>query len=323
MTGILDQLRQSALAQPKRILLPEHYDARVLQAAASLAKSKLAQPVLIELPEGVDSATIEGVEVFAQRSDADQWREKAVQAFTTARAAKGMTEEKAALALENPVLLAAVLLKLGFADGAVAGSTATTAEVLRAGIQGLGLADGAKQVSSFFLMELSDGRVLTYGDCGVIPDPDSNALAEIALASAASHERLTGETAKVAMLSFSTKGSAAHPRVNKVRAALEQAKQTNPDLAIDGELQFDAAFVPAIGEKKASGSPVAGKANVFIFPDLDAGNIGYKITQRVGGAKALGPLLQGLAKPWMDLSRGCSAEDIIDVAVIAAVLAQY
>lgn len=319
MTGILDQLRQTAQAQPKRILLPEHYDERVISAASQLASSKLALPVLIDLPEGITAP--EGVEVFAQRSDAAQWRQQAIQAFTTARAAKGMTEEKAAAALENPVLLASVLLKLGFADGGVAGSTATTADVLRAGIQGLGLANGAKQVSSFFLMELTDGRVLTYGDCGVIPDPDSNALAEIALASAASHQQLTGEVAKVAMLSFSTKGSAEHPRVDKVRAALDLAKTQQPELAIDGELQFDAAFVPAIGKKKAPDSAVAGQANVFIFPDLDSGNIGYKITQRIGGAKALGPLLQGLAKPWMDLSRGCSAEDIVDVAVIAATLA--
>ncbi|GAB3373445.1 phosphate acetyltransferase [Spongiibacter taiwanensis] len=319
MTGILDSLRHTAKTQARRILLPEHYDERVIAAATALAERQLAVPVLIDLPDEINEAPA-GVEVFRQRSDAAEWTNKAIAAFTEARAAKGMTAEKATEQLKNPVLLAAVLLKLGFADGGVAGSTATTADVLRAGIQGLGLAQGAKQVSSFFLMELTDGRVLTYGDCGVIPDPDSAALAEIAVASAASHQRLTGEEAKVAMLSFSTKGSAEHPRVDKVRAALDLAKQAAPALAIDGELQFDAAFVPAIGEKKAPGSAVAGHANVFIFPDLDSGNIGYKITQRIGGAKALGPLLQGLAKPWMDLSRGCSAEDIVDVAVIAGVL---
>ncbi|AKH68653.1 phosphotransacetylase [Spongiibacter sp. IMCC21906] len=302
MTSILDTLRQSASNQPRRILLPEHYDERVIAAA-----SALAQPILIELPEGQEAPA--GVEVFSRRSDAEEWTAKAIAAFTKARAAKGMTTEKATEQLRNPVLLAAVLIKLGFAAGGVAG------------IQGLGLVPGAKQVSSFFLMELTDGRVLTYGDCGVIPDPDSAALAEIAIVSAASHQRLTSEEAKVAMLSFSTKGSAEHPRVDKVRAALELAKQAAPELAIYGELQFDAAFVPAIGEKKAPGSAVAGHANVFIFPDLDSGNIGYKITQRIGGAKALGPLLQGLAKPWMDLSRGCSAEDIVDVVVIAGVLA--
>ena len=317
MTGILDQLRQTAKQTPRRILLPEHYDPRVIAAAQQLAERELAQPVLIALPDDIDQAPA-GVEVFEQREDAAAWRQKAIAAFTAARAAKGMTEDKAKVALENPVLLAAVLIRLGFADGGVAGSTATTADVLRAGIQALGLAKGASQVSSFFLMELTDGRVLSYGDCAVIPDPDSKALAGIATATAASHQQLTGEAPKVALLSFSTKGSAEHSNIDKVREALKLALDANPTLNIDGELQFDSAFVSAIGEKKAPGSKVAGQANVYIFPNLDAGNIAYKITQRIGGAKAIGPVLQGLAKPWMDLSRGCSAEDIVDTAVIAA-----
>ena len=319
MTGIIDTLRQQAKARPKRILLPEHYDERVLRAAADLAEQQLVTPVLIDVPAGVEP--LAGVEIFNRRDDANSWRDKAVAAFTEARAGKGMTETLAREQLENPVLLAAVLIKLGFADGGVAGSTATTADVLRAGIQGLGLAPGARQVSSFFMMELQDGRVLSYGDCAVNPDPDSESLADIAVTTARSHRALTGEVAKVALLSFSTRGSASHPRVDKVRRAFELAKEAAPDLAIDGEIQFDAAFVPAIGDKKAPGSAVAGQANVYIFPDLDAGNIAYKITQRIGGAKAIGPVLQGMNKPWMDLSRGCSAEDIVNVAAIAAVLA--
>lgn len=218
---------------------------------------------------------------------------------------------------ENALNHAADLLAEGAVHAVVAGASRTTRDVLRAAIWKVGLEEGVGTVSSSFLFELSDGRMVTYGDCGVVPAPNVEQLAAIAVSTARTHEQLTGETPKVAMLSFSTKGSAEHDSVDVVRKAMALVMNAHPKLAIDGELQFDAAFVPEVATAKAPGSPVAGQANVFIFPNLEAGNIAYKITERIGGATALGPLLQGISKPIHDLSRGCSAEDIANVALIA------
>ena len=213
-----------------------------------------------------------------------------------------------------------MMLRQGLASGAVAGSVNTTGDVLRAAIQIVGLQPSIEVVSSCFIMVLPNQKVLTFADCAVIPDTSAADLASIAISSAKTHKMLVGDEPRIAMLSFSTKGSAKHPLAEKVIEATERVKNIDSGLVIDGELQFDAAFVPEVGKKKAPQSPVAGEANVFIFPDLNSANIGYKLVQRLAGALAIGPIIQGLAKPYNDLSRGCSVDDVVNVSAICSLL---
>jgi len=292
--SILDTWYDKAKADPQRIVLADAGDERAIAACERLNSEGLAQAEVMP--------TAPGPHITAGVREAAEHLEKAVD-------------------LDDPLAVAVLKVAAGDADGCVAGATRPTPDVLRAGLRVLGVKEGAGVLSSCFFFVMPDGPPLVYGDCGVLPDPDADQLASIAIASAATFTELTGDAARVAMLSFSTKGSAEHPLVDKVREGTRLAHELAPNLELDGELQFDAAFVGSVAAKKAPDSPVAGRANVFVFPDLDAGNIAYKITERIGGAQAFGPLLQGLDGVLHDLSRGCSTDDIVNVAVIAALQA--
>ncbi|HPG39157.1 MAG TPA: phosphate acetyltransferase [bacterium] len=319
---VLEQIRARAQNNLKTIVFPEAEDLRILKAVEICQKNKYVIPVLVGNPENINKVAkengvnIAGLQIVDPANDVN--KNKYVEEYFNLRKSKGMDEATAAKTMSDPLYYAAMMVRKGLAGASVAGAVNTTGNVLRAAIQIIGVDKNYSIVSSTFLMVLPDGRAFTYGDCGVVPDPDSAQLADIAIASAETHKLLTGQDPIIALLSFSTKGSAQHPDVDKVRKAVEIAQAKRPDLLLDGELQGDAALVESVGQKKAPGSKVAGHANVLIFPDLGAGNIAYKLTERLANAVALGPLLQGLAHPANDLSRGCKAEDIVDVACICS-----
>ena len=326
----LDDILAAARAQPKRIVLSEGEDPRIAEAAAKAQKDGIAHPILIgkqsviaeRLSEIGESAT--DFEII-DPATAPQLRTYA-DAYYALRQHKGVTPEAAIEAMQSPLGFAAMMVRQGDADGTVGGALHTTADTVRAALQIIGRRSGVKTVSSFFLIMLCEPHHtkkggFVFADCGLVVEPTVEELAEIAISSAQSFNNLLGEEPRVAMLSFSTHGSAQHDRVNHVAEAAKRAKNAQADLIIDGDVQFDAAFVPAVSKAKSPDSPLKGEANVLIFPNLEAGNIGYKIVERIAGAKAIGPILQGLAKPANDLSRGCSAQDVYSLIAITAVQA--
>lgn len=329
MNSFLERIKERAKSDKKTIVLAEGEELRTVQAADIILREGIANIILLgdegkiqEVAKGYD---ISGATVI--NPEKSEKFEEFANAFYEMRKAKGMTEEKARETMKNPLYFGVMLVKMDCADGMVAGAVNATANVLRPSLQILKTAPGTKLVSAFFVLcvpdcEYGENGVFIFADSGLNENPDADAVSEIAISSAKSFQQLVEAQPKIAMLSYSTYGSAKSELVDKMQLATKLAKEKRPDLALDGELQFDAAVVPSVGQAKAPGSKVAGNANVMVFPDLNAGNIGYKLVQRLAKADAYGPITQGIAKPVNDLSRGCVAEDIVGVVAITCVQAQ-
>ena len=328
---LMNKILEVAKADKKRIVLPEGNEERTIVATEEIYKQGYAHPILVGSKEEIlNKATalkvdLTGVEIIDPETSENL--SKYIEAFYELRKNKGMTMSKAEKIVRDPLYFGTMMVKLGDADGMVSGAVHTTGDLLRPGLQIIKTAPGVSVVSSFFIMMVPDSvygeeGMLLFSDCAVNPNPNEDQLAAIAIATAETAKNLCKVEPRVAMLSFSTMGSADHELVSKVRTATEKAKELRPDLLIDGEMQLDAAIVESVASQKAPNSKVAGKANVLVFPDLQAGNIGYKLVQRFAKAEAIGPICQGFAKPINDLSRGCSSEDIVKVVAITAVQAQ-
>lgn len=318
--NLIESCMAAAKAYPVRVVFPDAIDERAIRAAQQLARQGWAHPILLANPFELrryckqHGLVLGDVSVIDPQYSASL--EVYVQHYCTHR--PGVLPEEASAQMRDPLWFGAMMLERGDTDLCIAGNLSATASVLRAGLRVIGLAPAMKTLSSvMFLISPDGGRVLGFADCGVVPDPTVEQLADIAIASADSYRNVTGNVPRVAMLSFSTKGSARHSAVDTVRQATELAQSRRPDLILDGELQFDAAIAPSVAEQKAPDSPLQGNANVFVFPSLSAGNIGAKIAQRMGKYSALGPMIQGLRLPMHDLSRGCSMEDMVQTTLLA------
>lgn len=328
--GIMDSIRDRAKKIDKHIVLPEGADARIVAAAAKITQEGLAKITVlgdeatIQKHAADQGVSLDGIRIIDPVSG--EKKQAYAEKLCELRKSKGMTMEQALSIIEEPMYYGTMMLKEGDADGLVGGALCTTADTIRPGLQIIKAAPGVSTISSYFVMEVpkkefgKDG-VLIFADCGMVIDPNEEQLADIAIASAQTARSLLGIEPCVAMLSFSTKGSAKHEMADKMINATKIAQKNAPDLLIDGELQGDAALIPAIAASKAPDSNVAGKANILIFPDINAGNIAYKLVQRLGGADAIGPLCQGFAKPINDLSRGCSIQDIVDATAMTVLQA--
>lgn len=324
---LLKKITENAIRLQNHIVLPEGTEIRTLKAAGQVLSHKIARLTLLGKPADIlalaerEGISLEGASLVDPATDAN--RERYAAMMVELRKSKGLTLDQALAQLNDPLYYGVMMIKAGDADGEVAGAINATGDVLRPAFQLVKTLPGVSVVSGLFFMifrdkNIGDNGMLVFADCAVMPDPDASQLAEIAVTTAASAKAIANIEPRVAMLSFSTKGSAQHALVDKVAEATRLAKAMNPGLMIDGEMQLDAALVPEVGQLKSPGSPVAGKANVLVFPGLEAGNIGYKLVQRLAGAEAIGPVLQGMAAPINDLSRGCSVSDIVNMVAITS-----